>query len=237
MANPKNDRFPADIEEEVPEFSEADPGIDTGANKRLPAVLLVDNSGSMGGRPIAEVNDGLDVFREELLMDEMAAEVVEVALVTFGGTVDGVQDFTNPGSFHPPALQASGGTPMGQAIELGSKLVEERRSDLQAQGVSLLRPWMWLITDGKPTDNTEQAKKTVQRGESDGRFLFFAVGTENADFGALKRISVRSPVRLNSLDFRGMFEFLSESLSQASRSRPGEQRQLSPPDEWGTITT
>lgn len=225
------------IQDEVPEFSQADPGIDTGSNKRLPAVLLVDNSGSMQGSPIRAVNDGLDVFREELLRDKVAAEVVEVALVTFGGTVDGVQNFTDPDGFRPPALHASGGTPMGEAIMLGAELIEERRKALEAQGISLLRPWIWLVTDGKPTDNTKRAERMIERGESNDRFLFFAVGTESADFGALQQISVRAPVRLSGLDFRGMFKFLSESLSQGSRSRPGDQLPLSRPDGWGTIIT
>jgi len=126
---------------------------------------------------------------------------------------------------------------MGEAITLGAELVEERRKALEAQGISLLRPWIWLMTDGKPTDDTTRTERMIERGESNDRFLFFAVGTESADFGALDRISVRAPVRLNGLDFRGMFEFLSESLGQGSRSRPGDQIQLSRPDGWGTVVT
>lgn len=237
MTYSQPDRYPMTIEAEVPEFSQVDPGIDAGSNKRLPTVVLGDTSWSMRGRPISAVNDGLDVFREELLKDEVAAEVVEAALVTFGGAVEGVQDFTRPDRFDPPRLKAGGGTPMGEAICLAAELVEERRKALEAQGVSLLRPWIWLVTDGKPTDDTRRAEEIIQKGETGGRFLFFAVGTESADFGALRRLSVRAPVRLNGLDFRGMFEFLSASLSQGSRSRPGDQLRLSSPEGWGTVTT
>src|SRR5690606_30345998 len=34
-------------------------------SKRLPAILLLDTSGSMGGRPIDALNEGLKVLEEE----------------------------------------------------------------------------------------------------------------------------------------------------------------------------
>jgi len=51
---------------------------------RCPCVLLLDNSWSMNGQPIAELNDGLATFREELLADSLAAKRVEIAIVSFG---------------------------------------------------------------------------------------------------------------------------------------------------------
>ena len=40
---------------------------------RCPVLLLLDNSGSMQGQPIAELNAGLQVFRDELFADSLAA--------------------------------------------------------------------------------------------------------------------------------------------------------------------
>jgi uncharacterized protein YegL len=55
---------------------------------RCPSVLILDVSGSMGGAPIAELNAGLQVYRDELAADSLAAKRVEVAVLTFGGSVD-----------------------------------------------------------------------------------------------------------------------------------------------------
>jgi len=81
---------------------------------RLPCVLLLDVSGSMGGQPISELNAGVVGFKDDLMADPLAAKRVEVAIVAFGGTVQTACDFTTAGEFHPPALVASGDTPLRQ---------------------------------------------------------------------------------------------------------------------------
>ena len=42
----------------------------------------------MGGAPIAELNAGLQVNRDELAADSLAAKRVEVAVLIFGGSID-----------------------------------------------------------------------------------------------------------------------------------------------------
>ena len=49
---------------------------------RCPCVLLLDVSGSMGGKPLDELNAGLTTFRDELATDALAMKRVEVAIVT-----------------------------------------------------------------------------------------------------------------------------------------------------------
>jgi uncharacterized protein YegL len=74
---------------------------------RCPVLLLLDNSGSMQGRPISELNAGLQVFRGELFADSLAAKRVDVAIVTFGPvTVE--TDFMGIQYFQAPTLSASG---------------------------------------------------------------------------------------------------------------------------------
>src|SRR6478609_7193596 len=47
---------------------------------RLPCVLLLDVSTSMTGAPIHELNDGVFLYKGELMADPLAAKRVEVAI-------------------------------------------------------------------------------------------------------------------------------------------------------------
>jgi uncharacterized protein YegL len=204
---------------------------------RCPCILLLDTSGSMKGEPVAQLNEGLVVFKDELTADPLAQKRVEVALITFG-PVQIHSDFQTVDLFQPPRLEASGETPMGAAILQALSLLEQRKQTYKANGISYYRPWVFLITDGAPTDPWKDAAKKVRSDEEAKKLSFFAVGVEGAHFEILEEIAVRKPLKLKELRFRDLFVWLSNSLSAVSRSNVDDQVKLenpASPEGWASV--
>jgi uncharacterized protein YegL len=220
--------------EQIP-FSPEDEKFSINPEPRVACVLLLDVSGSMAGAAIAELNAGLTTYKDELAADSLASKRVEVAVVTFGGVVKRVCNFTTADSFQPPVLAADGDTPMGAAIREGVEMIRREKDLYRSKGISYYRPWIFLITDGGPTDEWKSAADLVKQGETSKSFSFYAVGVENANLDVLKQISVKAPLSLKGLRFRDLFKWLSESQQSVSRSSPGDKVPLTnptAPDGW-----
>lgn len=207
---------------------------------RVPVVLLLDTSGSMSGQAIQELNRGITALKQDIIRDAQASLSVEVAIVGFG-PVQLIQDFVTIDDFTPPILEAKGKTPIGEAIDFALDLLEDRKTTYKANGIQYYRPWVFLITDGAPTDSPDYwraAAYRIQEDEVNRRLLFFVVGVQGADMHILKQIAPpeRPPVLLNGLDFSSLFIWLSTSMKRVSSGKVGEVLAL-PPVGWGQISS
>jgi uncharacterized protein YegL len=203
-------------------------------SQRCPCLLLLDVSASMTGRPIEELNAGLVLLKDELGADPLASKRVQVGVVTFG-PVETVTDFVDARLWDAPVLTPKGNTPMGAAIEHGLQMLESQKAVYKSNGIPHYRPWVFLITDGGPTDAWENAARLVHEGEAKKKFKFFAVGVEQANFDTLKQISVNDPIALKGARFRDLFAWLSSSLGAVSQSNPGDEVKLENPVGSGPV--
>ncbi len=225
------------------------------ANPQQPhcaTVLLLDTSGSMSGEKIAALNAGIRDFRTDIVGDggfegdTLAAKRIDLAVVTFGRDVSVAHDFSSVPDFEPPQLTADGYTPMGEALVRAIELVETRKQQYKSQGIDYYRPWIFMITDGDPTDmqpgdaKWNEVVKKVHEGEANKKFMFFAVAVEPANTDTLKQIAPpnRPPVKLKGSKFREMFQWLSRSQSKVSASKVGEQITVENPVAagWGQLS-
>jgi uncharacterized protein YegL len=146
--------------------------------------------------------------------------------------------FASVDQFRAPVLDAHGDTPMGEAVRHALALLRDRKEIYKQFSLDYFRPWIFLITDGRPTDRGwELAAEQVKQEEARKGVVFYSVGVDKADLGVLRRFSAsRAPLRLRGLAFGDLFQWLSKSLSMIAHSRPGDQAPL-PPVGWGEIDT
>ncbi len=208
---------------------------------RCPCVLVLDTSASMEGEPIAQLRNGVALLAEELSRDGLTRKRVEIAVITFGDSAQQLSGFLSPDVFSPPQLEPKGTTPMAEAVLLACEALEARKQEYRLAGIQYYRPWIFLITDGEPTDQetprwTEAVQK-IHTGEAEKKMLFFGVAVQNANQQVLDTLCPpnRPSVKLEGLRFAEMFRWLSTSLKSVSRSAPGIQLQLPSPTGWVSI--
>jgi uncharacterized protein YegL len=208
---------------------------------RIPIALCLDVSNSMNGAPISELNGGVELFFDALRADPIANASAEVAIVTFSDHAQIAVDFQGLDKMgQAPKLTTSGSTDLGGGVTLALDALEARKREYQAAGVDYFEPWLVLMTDGAPTTTThQQAAPRVCQMEVQGKLVVFPIiiGT-GVDMSVLTQFSTkRPPLRLQGLNFRQFFVWLSQSVVRVSQSRPGEKVQLDLDGikDWGTL--
>ena len=200
---------------------------------RIPVCLCLDTSGSMYGTPIDELNEGVRLFYDAIREDETALYSAEVSIVTFGGSAaQCIVDFASL-EVQPnvPTLSAEGMTPMGEAVNMGLDLLEQRKEEYKDRGVDYYQPWLVLMTDGAPNGDSAELSRAINRTVeliNQKKLTVFPIGIgPEADMGVLAQFSPkRPPLKLQGLKFREFFAWLSKSVSKTSQSTPGESVKL-----------
>ena len=193
----------------------------------LACVLLLDTSGSMEGQPLRELNNAINRFIQETNMNELAKKRVDVAIVGFDDEPYLISDFIPVVNMKPVQLSTGGLTSMGSGINMAIDLVKERNRFYSSTGVSCFKPWIFMITDGLPTDSIQEAARRITEEEQKGKLKFFALGVEGYDPDSLFKLTNRV-IELSDTNFSTIFDWLSESMCIISTSRIGETIQLGP---------
>ncbi|MCL1881123.1 MAG: VWA domain-containing protein [Oscillospiraceae bacterium] len=195
------------------------------SERHVACVFLLDISGSMNMQgAIDKLNDGIAKFIEHMKTEPRTADVVDAAIVTFGGDVSVVQNFIPVSEMKVPQLLAYGASPMGEALRMGLDMVDKRKEVYSLAGTPYYRPWIFCITDGTPTDDWESAAHKLKEAENSKKVLGYCVCVENDPEFSKKEVfqifNHSRILKLDNLDFSGLFEFVSNSLAAVSRSNP-----------------
>lgn len=126
-----------------------------------PICIVVDTSHSMvdgrfkdsqGRNRMERLNDGIQQFLDEIKKDDLLADSVEIAIVTFNvvsgtalafSTVDNIRGLQIEGS------NEAGDTPKG--VETALQLLEQEKRFLKNNGKKYNQPWIVIMSDGRAT--------------------------------------------------------------------------------------
>lgn len=199
---------------------------------RVPVALCIDTSGSMDGAPIQELVTGVNQFYDAINDDDDAHDAAEVCIVEFNSSAKVIQEFASIERLQRiSSIRASGGTAMGEGVNLALDTLEMRKRLYADNGVLYYQPWLVLMTDGAPNGSAAELERAIQRVNDmigNKKLTIFPIGIgAAADMDVLKRFSpTKLPLRLQGLSFKEFFEWLSKSVSRVSRSTPGDTVKL-----------
>ena len=201
-------------------------------------VLVVDISGSMHGEPINQLNKGLQEFHKEIMEDFVASQRLEVTIVTFGSSVQCIQEPNLVNNFQMPTLSADGSTKLVDGVRLAMDVVENRKQWYKETGQNYYRPMIILITDGEPDGDQDLIglSNEVSNKVASKSFKFYSLGVRGYNHQKLNQIcSTPPPLPLDGYKFSEFFKWLSNSIGIITKSTEGEVLMLPPVSDWTQI--
>ena len=205
--------------------------------RHLAAAICGDRSGSMSGEPIKQLNEAMKFFGTELAADSLSQGRIDVTVLSFGSDVRTEMGFRSAEEYQAPTFTAGGGTSMNKAINEALDALEARKSEYKSNGMTYYRPWLFVFTDGYPTDsNLEAATKArlqdyIQRKKV--LYIPMAIG-KGADIACLQSYypasePLKPVLKCEPSALKDAFKRLSTSMSATSNSDPNLGNIQSPP--------
>lgn len=188
--------------------------------RRLPVFFVLDCSESMVGENIQKMEEGLQSIVRTLRADPYALETVFISVIAFAGVAKTIAPLVEVFSFYPPKLPIGGGTSLAASLELLMSEIDRAVVKTTPQKKGDWKPYIYLFTDGKPTDNPTSA---IQRwkAEYESRANLIAIGLgKDADYSILKKLTDNTLIFEESSkdDFKKFIDWVTASVSSVSRS-------------------
>ena len=118
---------------------------------------------------------------------------------------------------------------------LAATEIEQRKEVYRNNGISYLKPWLFIISDGAPTDSYESAAQNLCSQEKNGKFTTFAIGVENADLEILSKFTLKGAKKLRGIEFKQLFQWISASVRVGSQKADDQQKVSLPSVNWEEV--
>lgn len=190
--------------------------------RRLPIFFLLDVSESMVGEQLYRLEDGISKIIDALRTDPHAIETAWVSIIAFAGKVRRLTALTELTSITAPALPVGGGTSLGRALNF---LMDEIDTNVRKNTADVKGDWkpiVFLITDGKPTDDVTGAVERWRKHYANQVSLVAVSIGRAADLSVLNQLTDADKVLTLDDDteaaFRKFITWVTQSVQARSRS-------------------
>ena len=157
--------------------------------RRLPIYFVLDCSESMAGDKLKKVESGVSLIIQQLKKDPQALETVYFSIITFAGISRTLSPLIEISYFYPPKLPLGGGTSLGLALNNLMKDIDTNTIKSTVDKKGDWKPIVYLWTDGRPTDNVDEAIKKWGISYA-SKVNLIAIGMGNQpDLAVLKKLT------------------------------------------------
>ncbi|MDR2187679.1 MAG: VWA domain-containing protein [Azonexus sp.] len=188
--------------------------------RRLPVFLVVDVSESMAGDNLRSLQEGMERIIRTLRTDPYALETVYLSVIAFAGRARTLSPLVELAAFYPPRLPLGSGTSIGGALTHLMDEIDRNIKRTTAEQKGDFRPLVFLLTDGKSTDDMGAALSRWKQNYAN-RVNLVAVGIgPHADLQGLSSIT-ENVLRIEAAteqEFKKFIDWISASVSSQSRS-------------------
>ena len=190
----------------------------------MPVVILIDNSGSMFGQAISNVEKSVNRFAADICKDPKAADRVDICVMSFNESVTVLQDWCPITEMRKVELSAGGGTNMSAALRKAVDKLRERGHLYENNGIEVRMPYLINLTDGMG-DNIDQIAEEIRDRTNSKKMLPWFLGVNGYDKTTAGMITEGKRVfeltDENGYDFTDFFKVMEVSIKAVSTSAPG----------------
>lgn len=183
-----------------------------------PIILVLDTSHSMWGKGLSDMVSSLKVFYQTLHDEDIPQSIIDIAAVSMGSNLGMLEEFTSFEQSVLPTLtiRPKGYTPIGGALELAMRRLEQQRASYQVSGIAHVKPHLILLSDGRDSEDdfsaiASQIRSVCQNGHL--RCWAIAMG-DNPDLAALRTIAGDAIFRPVYGDLRHAFAQVGKQVSE-----------------------
>ena len=192
----------------------------------MPVLILIDNSGSMSGPAISNVERSVNRFAADICKDPKAADRVDICVISFNDSANVIQDWCPITEMKKIELSAGGGTNMSAALRKAVDKLRERGHLYEDNGIEVRMPYLILLTDGMG-DNIDLISEEIRDRTNSKKMLPWFLGVSGYDKTTAAKITEGKRVfeltDEKGFDFTDFFRVMEVSIKAVSTSAPGEK--------------
>ena len=162
--------------------------------------IICDESGSMGDNGgIDQINESLPELHSTLVADPLVVDKCRLSIIAFSDIADVILPMQKVTDIQAmPGVRASGATNYGEALSLLKVSIQIDVETLKSQGLRVIRPCVFFMSDGEATDSWESAYRDLMNHQYRPHIICW--GVDGAEPTALAKIAtVRSFVSRDKL--------------------------------------